>query len=113
MSENAGFRIEGITEVGRLGDRVDRILRTGQEVPASRRFWPAVVRQCRLLVLRRHVRRFARVETDENHVVLAAGVERKHLQLSDYGLLHLIAQHWAAVVHESQKYWPLLTEIVS
>ena len=48
--------------------------------------------------------RFARIEADEDHFVVAAGIERKHLQRADDALLDLIAEHRAAVIDKREEY---------
>ena len=48
--------------------------RAGQEMPARGRLRPAKMLQRADLFLRGHVRRFARIETHEDHFVIAPGV---------------------------------------
>ncbi len=83
-------------------------LRPGQKMPTRCGFRPAKMRQRCLLFLRGHVRRLARIEADKHDFIIAPGHERQHLQRAYHALLHLIAQHRAAVVHERQHHRLLL-----
>src|SRR5580700_3833179 len=64
------------------------------------------------LFFRRHIGGFARIKTDEDHVVVAARRERKHAQRADDALFHLIAKHGAAVIDERQNNRTAVAKIV-
>ena len=64
-----------VAEADGVGQRVDRCLRPGQEVPAAGRLRPAVALDVARLLLRRQARAFLRVEADRDDVELAAGLE--------------------------------------
>jgi len=72
-------------------------------VPACGGFRAPVVRERRYFLLRGHIRRLARIKTDEYNFVIAPSVERKHLQRADNTLLHLIAKHWTTVINQSEE----------
>src|SRR5215470_2349556 len=55
-----------------------------------------------VLFLGSHLRRIARIEADENHFVVAAGIEGKHAQSAHHTHLNLVAQHGATVINEGQ-----------
>ena len=71
-------------------------------MPARFGFAAAKAGECGFLFLRGPFRRITRIKTDEDHFVVAAGVEGKHAQRANHTLLHLIAEHGAAVIDERQ-----------
>src|SRR5271169_2885935 len=81
-------------------------------MPAASRFGAAEMRHGRFFFLGGHVRTLARIEADENDLVVAAGIEGEHTQGADDALLGLVAEHGATVVHEREEYW-LLREILA
>src|SRR5690242_14643106 len=64
-----------------------------------------------LLFLRGHCRRVLGIEADENHFVVAAGVEGEHAQSTYDPSLNLIAQHRAAVINEREDHGLLAGEL--
>src|SRR5712664_1950024 len=102
VREEIRLSAEVVAEIGGAGGGINRILRTREEMPAGFRSGTAKVRDHAFLFLRGHVRRFTRIKTDEDDLIVYAGIEGKHAERSDDALLHLTAKHGAAVIDEGQ-----------
>src|SRR6202521_1475612 len=111
VSEQIRFRVEGEPEIGSFCGRLDRLVRAGKEMPAGSRLWTAEVREHGFFLFRSHAGRLARIEADENNLVVAAGIEREHSESADDSLLDLIAEHRAVVIDEGEAH-RLLAEII-
>ncbi len=95
------FGVKGVPEIRGFSRRVDAFLRAGQEVPTRRRLRLAKMFQRARFFLRGHVRGFARIKTDKHHFVIAPRRERQHPQRTHDALLHLVAEHRAAVINKA------------
>src|SRR5207248_3513 len=76
-------------------------------MPARFGFAAAKAGECGFLFLRGPFRRITRIKTDEDHFVVAAGVEGKHAQRANHTLLHLIAEHgaWSRATGPPRQEW--------
>src|ERR1700674_1796030 len=110
MCEKVGLFVEGEAEIRAPGQRVDGIFRAREEVPARSRFRTPEMGHRRFFFLKGHIGSLARIKAYENDLVIAARIEGKHAQRPNHALLHLIAEHGTAVVHE-RKDDRLLSEI--
>ncbi len=100
-------------EIRRVGDRGNRLFRTGQKMPARGGFFTAEMIHRSGFLGCRHFRRVTIIKAHENHFIVAARIERKHPQRTNHALFQLGAQHRASVVHKRQQHRFLLVEILS
>src|SRR5439155_14919762 len=89
-----------VAEARRFGEPIDRRLPTGEEVPASRGAGPLVAVEIRRLLRGSKRRLLPWIEADDDHVEIAAWVERQELECARQAVEHLRAQHRAVVVDE-------------
>src|SRR5713101_779910 len=102
VGEEIRFLVIGEAEIRGPRELVNGIFRSRQEMPPGHGFGAAEARHRRLLLLAGHVRGFARVEADEDNLVIPRWIEGDRLERGDDALLELIAEHRAAVIDEHQ-----------
>src|SRR6185437_9921112 len=91
-----------ISKADSLGERGDRCLRTGKEMPAIPGIEPTISFYVKRF-LRRGLRRSIRgIEADHNDVKVFSRIELQHIQSADQAVHLLGAKHVAAVVDQRQ-----------
>ena len=91
-----------ILEADGLGERVDRLRRSGQEMPAAGCAGTAVALEIVLLLCGGDGRRFLRIEADGDDVEFVADIELHHLHGAGQSGERFAAEHGAVVVDEVQ-----------
>src|SRR6266702_1801866 len=71
-------------------------------MPAGNRLRAAEADEGSVLFLGSYLRSIARIEADENDLVVAARIEGKHAQNAHHTHLNLVAQHGAMVINEGE-----------
>ena len=94
--------VVGVAEADGVGQRLDRRLGAGQEVPAVRRRRPPVVRHVGRLLVGGEAEVVFRVDADDDDVEVLAGVERQGLQRAGHAVQDLRAEHRALVIRERE-----------
>src|SRR5438445_6168510 len=100
MGELPEALVPDVAEARRFGEPIDRRLPTGEEVPASRGAGALVAVEIRRLLRGSKRWLLTWIEADDDHVEIAAGVERQELERARQAVEHLRAQHRAVVVDE-------------
>src|SRR5260370_1911863 len=104
MGEESGFWVERVSKMGSLSDRLNRFLRTCEKMPTLSGSLTTVTGYGRSFLSCCDFWRIARIETDEDDLIVFPWVEGNPLQRVDDPLLQSTAQHWAVVVDKCKKH---------
>src|SRR5262249_9212299 len=102
MRELLRPRVPDVPESSRLRESIDRALRRREEMRCAASPLVLVPREKLRLLFSRWCRRVARIETDDDNVEIASGLERQHVDRARETADDLRAQHGAAVVREHE-----------
>src|SRR5882757_3423857 len=113
VSVLSGLLVPLELETDGLGERIDRVGWTSQEMPALVCAGPAVAAHDVALFGGGHVGRFVGIETYGDYVEILADVERQDFKRSGEALQHFTTEHRALVVAEVQDDGASMAEVVA
>ncbi len=111
MGELLTGRIIEKVEADRVCQGVDLRLLSGEEMPARAGFRPPVTADIRIAFFGGELPGFVRIDADENHVEIAAGVEPQVLKTADQRAGDDITHQPAMVITHLQDDGPLPEEV--
>src|SRR6266446_5494148 len=100
MRKLSGLGIVFVLKTCSLGERVDGLLRSGQEMPTLSCAGTSISLQKFCFLGGRHLRGFAGIEADGENVELVADVELQHSERALQSAEDFSAKHGALVVNE-------------